>query len=140
MTIENIINKTHSMTFAEYLYNSIQANSTFFLMSDWGFFVNIEPNGNTNSHVINKNLVKNNKVGSLETINENRIKSFQSMSNLHAYDTIVIKKEGTKENDTDVCILNGQIITKTISLIKNNLYLLGTFALYSIGFSYKNGK
>jgi hypothetical protein len=140
MLIQNQINKTHSMSFAEYLYNSIQANSTFFLLSDWGFFVNIEKNGSTNSRIANQNI-KNNKIRSLATIKENSIKSFQSMSNLHDYeynDIVVVRQDKLKQKDEDYkfCIFNGQIITNAISAIKNNLYFFGTFILYSIGFTF----
>jgi hypothetical protein len=143
MLIQNQINKTYSMSFAEYLYNSIQANSTFFLLSDWGFFVNIEKNGNTNSRIANQNI-KNNKIRSLATIKENSIKSFQSMSNLHDYeynDIVVVRQDKLKQKDEDYkfCIFNGQIITNaisTISAIKNNLYFLGALVLYNIGFTF----
>ena len=136
MLIQNQINNTHSMSFAEYLYNSIQANSTFFLLSDWGFFVNIEKNGSTNSRVDNQNI-KNNKVRSLATIKENSVKSFQSMSNLRDYDyDNIIVKQYKKDDDYHFCLLNGQIITNTISTIKNNLYFFGAFVLYSIGFTF----
>jgi hypothetical protein len=142
MLIQNQINKTHSMSFAEYLYNSIQANSTFFLLSDWGFFVNIEKNGSTSSRINNQNI-KNNKIRSLATIKENSIKSFQSMSNLRDYDydyndIIVVRRDKDKQKDEDYkfCIFNGQIITNAISAIKNNLYFFGTFILYSIGFTF----
>ena len=132
MLIQNQINKTYSMSFAEYLYNSIQANSTFFLLSDWGFFVNIEKNGSTSSRIDNKN----NKIRSLATIKENSIKSFQSMSNLHDYehnDIIVARRDKYKQTDEDYKFC---IITNTISAIKNNLYFFGTFILYSIGFTF----
>jgi hypothetical protein len=140
MLIQNQINKTYSMSFAEYLYNSIQANSTFFLLSDWGFFVNIEKNGNTNSRIANQNI-KNNKIRSLATIKENSIKSFQSMSNLHDYeynDIVIVRQDKLKQKDEDYkfCIFNGQIITNAISAIKNNLYFLGALVLYNIGFTF----
>jgi len=142
MLIQNQINKTHSMSFAEYLYNSIQANSTFFLLSDWGFFVNIEKNGSTNSRIDNQNI-KNNKIRSLATIKENSIKSFQSMSNLRDYDyeyndIVVVRQDKLKQKDEDYkfCIFNGQIITNAISTIKNNLYFLGALVLYNIGFTF----
>ena len=139
MLIQNQINKTHSMSFAEYLYNSIQANSTFFLLSDWGFFVNIEKNGSTSSRINNQNI-KNNKIRSLATIKENSIKSFQSMSNLRDYDydyeyndIIVVRRDKDKQKDEDYKFC---IITNTNSVIKNSLYFFGAFALYSIGFTF----
>ena len=137
---QNQINKTYSISFAEYIYNSIQANSTFFISSDWGFFVNIEKNSSSNSRINNQN-VKNNKVRSLATIKENSIKSFQSMSNLRDYDyeyneIIVVRQNKQKDEDYKFYIFNGQIITNTISAIKNNLYFFGTFILYSIGFTF----
>ena len=138
MQKQNQINKTYSISFAEYIYNSIQANSTFFISSDWGFFVNIENISNPNSRIANQN-VKNNKIRSLATIKENSVKSFQSMSNLHDYehnDIIVVRQNKQKDDVYKFCIFNGQIITNTISALKNSLYFFGTFALYSIGFTF----
>lgn len=140
MAIQSQINKKYSTSFAEYICNSIQANTTFFLTSDWGFFVNIENISNPNSRIANQN-VKNNKIRSLATIKENSVKSFQSMSNLHDYehnDIIVARQDKYKQKDEvyKFCIFNGQIITNTISAIKNSLYFFGTFALYSIGFTF----
>jgi hypothetical protein len=140
MAIQSQINKKYSTSFAEYIYNSIQANATFFLTSDWGFFVNIENISNPNSRIANQNI-KNNKIRSLATIKENSVKSFQSMSNLHDYehnDIIVARRDKYKQKDEvyKFCIFNGQIITNTISAIKNSLYFFGTFALYSIGFTF----
>ena len=140
MAIQSQINKKYSTSFAEYICNSIQANATFFLTSDWGFFVNIENISNPNSRIANQN-VKNNKIRSLATIKENSVKSFQSMSNLHDYehnDIIVARQDKYKQKDEvyKFCIFNGQIITNTISAIKNSLYFFGTFALYSIGFTF----
>ena len=108
---------------------------TFFISSDWGFFVNIEKNSSSSSRINNQN-VKNNKVRSLATIKENSIKSFQSMSNLRDYDyeyneIIVVRRDKRKDEDYNFCI-----ITNTISVIKNSLYFFGAFALYSIGFTF----
>ena len=128
---QNQINKTYSISFEEYIYNSIQANSTFFISSDWGFFVNIEKNSSSNSRINNQN-VKNNKVRSLATIKENSIKSFQSISNLRDYDDIINQeKENEKDYNYNLCI-----IINTINLIKNSLYFFGMFTLYSIGFTF----
>lgn len=132
---QNQINKTYSTSFSEYIYNSIQTNAIFFLTSDWGFFVNIENNNNPNSRIANQN-VKNNKIRSLATIKENSVKSFQSMASLHNYDydyddIIVVKQDKRKDKDNNFCV-----ITNAISAIKNSLYLLGIFALNSIGFSF----
>lgn len=146
MQMQNQINKTYSTSFAEYIYNSIQSNAIFFLTSDWGFFVNIENNNNPNSRITNQNT-KNNKIRNLATIKENSVKSFQSMSNLHDYDydydyeyeyneIVFLNQDKKNDKDNNFCILNGQIIFNTISVIKNNLYLLGMFALNNIGFSF----
>lgn len=136
MILQNIINKTHSMSFAEYLYNSIQANTTFFLTSDWGLFVNIEKNDNTNNYTNNQTLVKNNIIRSLATIKENSVKSFQSMSNLHNYDNIIINQNQDTKKDIECKFW---ILTNTINLIKNSLYFFGAFALASIRFTFRTG-
>jgi len=143
MPIQSQINKKYSTSFAEYICNSIQANATFFLTSDWGFFVNIENNSNPNSRIANQNI-KNNKIRSLATIKENSVKSFQSMSNLRDYEyeydydydyeynnIIVLKQDKMNKEVNNFCI-----ITNTISTIKNSLYFFGAFALYSIGFTF----
>ena len=79
--------------------------------------------------------------GIYQDIKENSIKSFQSMSNLRDYDyeyneIIVVRQNKQKDEDYKFYIFNGQIITNTISAIKNNLYFFGTFILYSIGFTF----
>jgi hypothetical protein len=80
------ITKNNSISFSEYIYNILE-NKTSTFATGWGFFVSIEDNNNdttcdTKNIKITNTYKSSVKPRSLETIRENSIKSFPSVSNL----------------------------------------------------------
>lgn len=83
------ITKNKSISFPEYIYNIIGNNTSTFA-AGWGFYVSIDDTINNDNFIIkNPNTYNSNyrpKTRSLETIRENSIKSFPSVSNLLKHD------------------------------------------------------
>jgi hypothetical protein len=83
------ITKNKSISFPEYIYNIIGNNTSTFA-AGWGFYVSIDDNINNDNFIIKKPNTYNpnyrHKARSLETIRENSIKSFPSVTNLLKHD------------------------------------------------------
>jgi hypothetical protein len=155
------ITKSKSISFPEYIYNIIGNNTSTFA-AGWGFYVSIDDNINNDNFIIKKPNTYNpnyrHKARSLETIRENSIKSFPSVTNLLKHDHKKCKDDVNIDEisesifDMDMDIENGynsnikdskhnhlinnnyyygyNIFNKFYTQIKNNIYFIGAVILY----------
>ena len=138
------MNKSTSTSFIEYLHK-INTHQSHFLKKDWDFYVDIEDPNNIvllNFTSAMRQFNGNRKKSRiLASINENMIKSFQSMENDYDYQNIneisesIFDMAPTNDNtnDDNDKKYNKGILTTSINLIKNNIYYIGTMALYGLG-------
>ena len=139
------MNKSTSTSFIEYLHK-ISTPQSHFLKKDWDFYVDIEDPNNIvllNFTSAMRQFNGNRKKSRiLASINENTIKSFRSMSNFNDYDyqnineiseSIFDMAPTNDDNDDTDKKYNKGILTTSINLVKNNIYYIGTMALYGLG-------
>ena len=153
------IPKNNSISFSEYIYNILE-NKTSTFATGWGFFVSIEDNNNdttcdTKNIKITNTYKSSVKPRSLETIRENSIKSFPSVSNLLKQDCQECKYDinidDISETMFDIDIENVynsstdsykkdlvsnnyyygyNVASKLYTQITNNIYFIGAVILY----------
>ena len=153
------IPKNNSISFSEYIYNILE-NKTSTFATGWGFFVSIEDNNNdttcdTKNIKITNTYKSSVKPRSLETIRENSIKSFPSVSNLLKQDCQECKYdiniddisetmfdmdiENVYNSSTDSykkdLVSNNyyygyNVASKLYTQITNNIYFIGAVILY----------
>jgi hypothetical protein len=153
------ITKNNSISFSEYIYNILE-NKTSTFATGWGFFVSIEDNNNdttcdTKNIKITNTYKSSVKPRSLETIRENSIKSFPSVSNLLKQDCQECKYdiniddisetmfdmdiENVYNSSTDSykkdLVSNNyyygyNVASKLYTQITNNIYFIGAVILY----------
>ena len=127
------IPKNNSISFPEYIYNILE-NTTSTFATGWGFFVSIEDNKNdttldTKNIKITNTYNPKSKPRSLETIRENSIKSFPSVTNLLKQDRQKCKHDINIDDisetmfDMDIeNVYNSSTDSYKKDLVSNNYY------------------
>ena len=148
------MNKSTSTSFIEYLHK-INTPHSHSLKKDWDFYVDIEDPNNIVLLNFTRGMRQFNgnrkKSRILASINEHILTSFQSLSNDYDYqnineisesifdmaptndDTYNNNNDTYNDNNDDDKNNNKGILTTSINVIKNNIYYIGTMALYGLG-------